>query len=107
MENVKVCEISAPATATKPSFKQKAFRAVVAASMAANALVINAFAVDGESSSSTVSYSTIGDALKSGLVECVNGVIDVAVAIIPVGIGIYGIGFCVTAVKKMFNKVAK
>lgn len=87
---------------TKMSLKNRIFGSVMSAAMAANAVALNAFAAEG----SGVDYTSIGNALSSGLSECVTGVISVATTIIPIGVGVYGIGYCVGAVKKMFTKIA-
>lgn len=87
---------------TKMSLKHRIMGAVMSAAMAANAVALNAFAAEG----SGVNYSEIGTALTSGLSECVTGIVSVASTIIPLGVGIYGIGFCVKSVKNMFTKIA-
>lgn len=69
-------------------------------------MAVTCFAVDGSSISSSVDYKSIGTALQSGLAEMVSNVIDVAVAIVPIGLGVFGLGWTVKKVKSLFAKVA-
>lgn len=87
------------------SFKTKALELCMSAILAADALAVNAFAEETTSSSS-IDYSSIGSAFKSSFVELVNECINISVSIIPVGLGLYGLGWFVKSIKKMFTKVA-
>lgn len=86
--------------------KSKKLSAVVMALCMSMCMAVTCFAADGDAASSGVDYSAIGTALKSGLAEMVTSVIDVAVAIVPIGLGVYGLGWTVQKVKSLFSKVA-
>lgn len=67
-------------------------------------MAVTCFAVDG-STSSGVDYSAIGAALKTGVSDAVTGTISCVSAIIPVCVGIFGLGICVQTFKKFVGKL--
>lgn len=88
------------------SFGRKAAdKAVIAAgsaAVAANALAVNAFAADPPSSSDMSSITTV---LETGFTQMVSNVMTVATAVVPVGLGVFGLGFIVKKAKQLFSKV--
>lgn len=89
----------------------KAFKKTVAfiasASVAISSFAINAFAADGVSGSGGVNYSDLTTKILSGFETLINNCIDLAVSIIPLGLGLYGIGILWDNAKKFFTKTAK
>lgn len=85
----------------------KAFKKTIAfiatASLAVSAMAVNVFAVEGVGSSG-VDYSQISTSLVSGFTEIVNQCISMATAIIPIGLGIIGLGKMFSVAKKFFTK---
>lgn len=50
-------------------------------------------------------YDSIIEILKNGFTELVNNVMSVVTAIIPIGLGIFGLGFIVSKAKHLFEMV--
>lgn len=50
--------------------------------------------------------TAITTALTSGFTEMVTNVVAVIAAIVPIGLGMYGISFAISKSKKFFAKVA-
>lgn len=85
----------------------KAFKKVVAvvasASMAISAVAVNAFA-SGDSSTSTVNFSDVSTKILSGFTDVISNCVDIAVAIIPLGLGLFAVGKMWDVAKKFFTK---
>ena len=92
---------SAVVTAKKRSLK-KVLAVICSASMAMSAVAVNSFAAEGDSSSM---YSTIAESFKTGIQDCVNGVIEIIAAGVPIAIGIIGMYAAIGAGKKIFTKL--
>lgn len=87
----------------------KAFKKVIAivcsASLAVSMVAVNAFAAEGGSTvTSGVDYSSISSSLISGFSEIVNQCIAMATSIVPLGLGIMGLGKMLSIAKKFFTK---
>lgn len=87
-------------TAKKRPFK-KVLAVICSASMATSMVAVNAFAADGSSNI----YTTIADSFKTGIQDCVDGIVSVASACIPIAIGIIGMYCAIGAGKKLFMKL--
>lgn len=82
---------------------KKTLAFIASASIAMSAFAINAFAVEG-SGSTGVDYSSISTSLISGFSEIVNQCIAMATSIVPLGLGIMGLGKMLSVAKKFFTK---
>lgn len=82
--------------------KKKALPVLASASVAMSAVAVNAFAITDENTSI---YSTISESFKSGIQDCVDGVVLIMSACIPVAIGIIGMYAAVGAGKRIFTKL--
>lgn len=102
MVNLKEKATTALVTVKKKSMK-KILSAVCAASMAASALTVNAFA---SSEGGTVDYSSLSTSITDALKTIVSNCIDIAVAVIPIGVGLIGIGKMWDVARKFFNKLS-
>lgn len=80
----------------------KAAIAAGSAAVAANALAVTAFAVDPPSSTD---MSSITSVLETGFTQMVQNVMSVATAVVPIGLGVFGLGFIVKKAKQLFSKV--
>lgn len=98
------------------NFKEKASNVIhaverkslpVAASVATaiSALTVNAFAE--ELSSSTVDYSKLSTSILSGFSQIITNCIDIASAVIPLGVGLIAMGKMWDVAKKFFNKTTR
>lgn len=57
-----------------------------------------------EAGPSGVDYSTVTESLTTGFKDIVTQCVTVAVAIIPIGLGIIGLGKVFTVAKRFFSK---
>lgn len=67
-------------------------------------MFVTSFAAEGAAASG-VDYSAIGDALKTGVSDAVTGTISCVSAVIPICVGIFGLGICVKTFKKFVGKL--
>lgn len=85
----------------------KAFKKVVAvvasASMAISAVAVNAFAAEGYTASG-VNFSDVSTKILSGFTDVISNCVDIAVAIIPLGLGLFAVGKMWDVAKKFFTK---
>lgn len=85
----------------------KVFKKVVAvvasASMAISAVAVNAFAAEGDSTSG-VNFSDVSTKILSGFTDVISNCVDIAVAIIPLGLGLFAVGKMWDVAKKFFTK---
>lgn len=84
--------------------KRKVLPVIASASVAMSTVAVNAFAVDETGGTSNM-YQTIADTFKSGISDCVGGIVLIFGAAIPVGISIIGLYAAVGAGKKIFTKL--
>lgn len=91
----------------KTGFKTKVLPAVVSAGTAISAVAISASAEGASSNTTTVNYSEIGTKLLAGFGDIINGCVDVAVAVVPMGLGLFGLGLIWNTAKKFFTKATK
>lgn len=88
----------------------KAFKKTVAtiasASLAISTVAINAFAAEGDTAG-TVNYSDISSKILAGFGTVLTNCIDIATSIIPLGLGLYGVGMLWDSAKKFFTKATK
>ncbi len=90
----------------KTNFKTKVVPAAISAGTAVSAVVISASAESGTNAGS-VNYSEVGTKLIAGFNDIISGCVDVAVAVIPLGLGLYGLGLVWNTAKKFFTKATK
>lgn len=90
----------------KTNFKTKFVPAAISAGTAVSAVVISASAESGTNAGS-VNYSDVGTKLIAGFNDIISGCVDVAVAVIPLGLGLYGLGLVWNTAKKFFTKATK
>lgn len=90
----------------KTGLKTKVLPAVVSAGTAISAVAITASAESG-TNAGTVNYSEVGTKLIAGFNDIISGCVDVAVAVIPLGLGLYGLGLIWNTAKKFFTKATK
>lgn len=90
--------------AVKKRTAKKVLAAICSASVAMSAVAVNAFAAEGDTGTSSM-YSTIADTFKTGISQCVDGIVLIFGAVIPVGIGIIGLYAAVGAGKRIFSKL--
>lgn len=85
----------------------KAFKKVIAAmasaSIAMSAVAVNAFALDSDTTSG-VNFSDVSTKILSGFTGVINNCVDIAVAIIPLGLGLFAVGKMWDVAKKFFTK---
>lgn len=90
------------------SFKAKCkkFSAIFCAALMSMCMFVTSFAEEGSTAGSTsVNYSAIGDAFKTGISDAVTGTITCVSAIIPVCVSILGLGICIKTFKKFIGKL--
>ena len=83
------------------AIKAKAIPVMCAVSTAVPAMMIS---VSAEAGASGVDYSTLTDSLKTGFTDIVTNCVAVAGDIIPIGLGIIGLGKVFSIAKKFFTK---
>lgn len=83
---------------------KKVAAAICSASVAISALAVNAFAAEGDSASSTVNFSDVSSKILSGFTDVISNCVDIAVAIIPLGLGLFAVGKMWDVAKKFFTK---
>lgn len=88
-------------TNVSTKIKTRVVPAVISGATAASAMAITAFA---DSGSSSVDYSAISTSIKSGLGDIITNCISMAADIIPLGLGLFGLGKVWDIAKKFFNK---
>lgn len=82
----------------------KAVIAAGSAAVAANALAVTAFA-SGTGGNTSTDMSSITSVLETGFTQMVQNVMSVATAVVPIGLGVFGLGFIVKKAKQLFSKV--
>lgn len=87
----------------KTGFNTRVVPAVISAGTAISAAAITACAETGTNAGS-VNYTNIGKQLISGFNDIISGCVDVAVAVVPLGLGLYGLGLIWNTAKKFFTK---
>lgn len=90
----------------KTNFKTRVVPAAISAGTAVSAVVISASAESGTNAGS-VDYASVGKQLIAGFNDIINGCVDVAVAVVPLGLGLYGFGLVWNTAKKFFTKATK
>ena len=91
----------------KTGLKTRVLPAVVSAGTAISAVAISASAESVSSNAGSVNYSEVGTKLIAGFNSIISGCVDVAVAVIPLGLGLYGLGLVWNTAKKFFTKATK
>lgn len=86
----------------KNKVQRKALPVVASATAAISAVVVTVSAEEAGASSSMMTSLT--NAIKTGFTDVINNCIDVAVMIIPLGLGLYGMGKVWDVAKKFFTK---
>lgn len=81
------------------AFKAKAIPVMCAVSTAVPAMMISASA-----EGSSVDYTSVGTALKTGFTEIVSQCVSLATDILPIGLGILGLSKVFAVAKNFFNK---
>lgn len=84
--------------------KKKALPVIASATMAMSLVAVNAFAVEGDTSS-TGMYTTLANAFKDGAGAMADGIAIIFGAVIPVGVGIIGLYSALGAGKKILAKL--
>lgn len=89
------------------SLKKKAHKvsAIFLAFCMSMCMAVTCFAVEGDAASGGVDYTAIGNALKTGVSDAVTGTVACVSAIIPICVGIFGLGICVKTFKKFVGKL--
>ncbi len=88
------------------NLKSKGIAFVASAICACNVMAVTAFASGGSGGGgSGLDYGTITTALTTGLNEAASGIMSMIAAIAPIGIGIFGITWCVGKAKQVFKKL--
>lgn len=85
----------------KNKIQSKALPVVASATAAISAVVVT---VSAEEPGASSSMTSLTNAIKTGFTEVINNCIDVAVMIIPLGLGLYGLGKVWDVAKKFFTK---
>ncbi len=85
----------------KNKIQRRALPVVASASAAISAVVVT---VSAEEPGASSSMTSLTNAIKTGFTEVINNCIDVAVMIIPLGLGLYGLGKVWDVAKKFFTK---
>ena len=83
------------------AIKAKALPVMCAVATAVPTMMITASA---EAGASGVDYSTLTSSLKTGFTDIVTNCVTVAADIIPIGLGIIGLGKVFTVAKRFFTK---
>lgn len=89
------------ASKVKTNFKTRVVPAVVSGGFALMAVTVPSFA---QTTSSGVDYSSLIETLKTGFTEIVTNCVTVAAAILPIGLGLLGLGKIWDVAKKFFTK---
>lgn len=90
-------------TNVKTKVKTRVVPAVISGATAISAMAITACA---EAGSGSVDYSSLRDTIKSGFGEVITNCIGMAADIVPLGLGLLGLGKMWDVAKKFFNKSA-
>ena len=85
----------------KNKVQRRALPVVASATAAISAVVVT---VSAEEAGASSSMTSLTNAIKTGFTEVINNCIDVAVMIIPLGLGLYGLGKVWDVAKKFFTK---
>lgn len=88
-------------TNVKTKVKTRVVPAVISGATAISTMAIVASA---ESGAGSVDYGTIKESLMSGFSDIITNCVDVAAGVLPLGLGLYGIGKAWDMAKKFFNK---
>lgn len=82
---------------------RKVLSVIVSASLAVSALAVNAFAVEGDGPAG-IDYSSLISTITSGFTTVIQNCVTIAVAVIPLGLGLMGLGKMWDVAKKFFTK---
>lgn len=86
--------------------KGKKLSAIFCAALMSMCMFVTSFAEEtGSTGGSTINYSQIGEAFKTGVTDAVTGTITAVSAMIPVCISIIGLGICIKTFKKFIGKL--
>lgn len=86
----------------KTNFKTKVVPAVVSAGVAASTVAVSASAESV--SAGSVDYKSLGETLVKGFSDIITACVDVAVAVVPLGLGLIGLSMMFSVAKKFFMK---
>lgn len=87
----------------KTGFNTRVVPAVISAGTAISAAAITASASSG-GTTNTVDYSSLKTSILSAVNTIITNCVDVAVAILPLGLGLWGLGKIWDVAKKFFVK---
>lgn len=82
---------------------KKTIAVIASASLAVSAMAVNVFAAEGGGTTG-VDYASLSTTITNAFKDIVNQCIDVAVAVLPIGLGILGLGKLWDVAKKFFTK---
>lgn len=80
---------------------KKVVSVVVSACMAVSMVAVNAFAAEGDTG---VNFSDVSSKILGGFTDVISNCVDIAVAIIPLGLGLFAVGKMWDVAKKFFTK---
>lgn len=84
---------------------RKVLSVIVSASLAVSMLAVNVFAAEGDSSGPAgIDYSSLISTITSGFTTVIQNCVTIAVAVIPLGLGLMGLGKMWDVAKKFFTK---
>ena len=83
--------------------ERKILPVVVSSSLAISAVAVNAFAAEGDGTASM--YDDIAASFKTGITDCVAGIVKVISVCVPVAIGVIGLMATIGTGKKIFMKL--
>ena len=101
MEKVNPNAVTVVGVAERKVKMKKVVSAIGSAALAMSVVAVSAFATDGTSG---VDYTSLIDSLKTGFSEIVTNCIAVAGAVLPIGLGLLGLGKIWDVAKRFFTK---
>ena len=100
MEKVNLNAVTVVGVAERKVKMKKVVSAICSAALAMSVVAVSAFA----EGTSGVDYTSLIDSLKTGFSEIVTNCIAVAGAVLPIGLGLLGLGKIWDVAKRFFTK---
>lgn len=104
MEKAKENSLTVSGVASKKINVKKVVTAICSGALAVSVVAVSAFAADG---TGTVDYTSLIDTITAGFSDIITNCVTVAAAVLPIGLGLLGLGKIWDVAKRFFAKSTK
>lgn len=104
MENVNSNAVTVVGVAERKVKMKKVVSAIVSAALAMSVVAVSACATDGTTTTTGIDYSSLISTIVDGFNTIITNCVTVAAAVIPLGLGLMGLGKMWDVAKRFFTK---